>query len=151
MSLESPTVDGLGILAHGGGLVGEVATLREDLRSVDVVCFVHAIIMAQNGGKINPPCATSVVVPSLGDAATGTAGETRILNGLSLATVGRGTVERGFDRVDRVAVAIDVLNQRDGVIQCVLHHVHGHELNAIGESETEVTHGVFVCCVYCKG
>ena len=37
MSLKGPTVYGLGILTHGGGLVGRLATLGEDLRGVNVV------------------------------------------------------------------------------------------------------------------
>ena len=71
--------------------------------------------MAQNGGKINPPCASSVIVPCLGDAATGAARKPAILNGGSLATVGRGAIHGRFDRVDRVAVAVDVLDRVDGV------------------------------------
>ena len=98
--------------------------------------------MAQNGGKINPPCDTSVIVPCFGDAATGAAGEPAILNGGSLATIGRGTVERRLDRVDSVAVAVDVLDRVDRVVQRVLHNVDANLINAVSQGELEVTHGV---------
>ena len=110
MGLERATIDGLRILANGGGLVGEVATLREDLRSVDVVCLIHGFTIAQKWGFCKPLCASSVVVPRLADAATGTTGEPAVFYGLSLTTVGGGTVERRLDRVDSVAVAINVVH-----------------------------------------
>ena len=109
-SLKRATVDSLGKLAEVGRLVGEVATLREDLLSVDVVCFVHTIIMAQKWGFCNPLCASSVVGPRGRDAAVGTGCEAGVLNGLNLATVCWGAVERRFNGVDSVAIAIDALN-----------------------------------------
>ena len=90
---------------------------------------------------------TSVIVPSVGDAATGATGEPAILNGGRLATVCRWAVHGRFDRVDRVAVTVEILNQGDGVIQRVLHHVHGGLIDAVSEGEAEVGH--VVLCVLC--
>jgi hypothetical protein len=57
MSLEGATIDGLGILTHGGGLVGKVPTLCENLRSVNVV-LNHGYTIAQKKGFFNPSCAS---------------------------------------------------------------------------------------------
>ena len=58
---------------------------------------------------------SSVIVPRGGDATAGARGEPAIFNCHRLATVGRGAIEGRLDRVDGVAVAIDVLDGVDGV------------------------------------
>ena len=94
------------------------------------------------------PVDTSVIVPGVGDATAWATGETRVLNGLSLATVGRRAEQRRLNAFDFVAVAVDVLHGRDSVAKCVLHDINGDGLDAVGQLEFEVLHGWFrVLCV----
>lgn len=88
---------------------------------------------------------SSVIVPGFGNAATGAGGEAGVLTGSgvhSLAGVGWGVEHGRLNRVDSVAVAIDVVHKVNGVAERIFHHVNGDGLDAVGESETEVTHGV---------
>ena len=89
------------------------------------------------------PVDSSVIVPCSGDAAVRAGGEATVFHhGGRLATVCRWTIQGGFNGVDRVAVAIDVIHKVDGIVQCVFHHVNGDEISSVGQGELKVTHGV---------